>query len=57
LIVAISLAGLVSCSGLGARKLALEIAVDGNYIRLALLATLPLLFIVGLVRLFTLRRF
>jgi hypothetical protein len=50
-IVAIALAILISCSGLGARKLALEITVDGNYMRLALLASLPLIFIVGLVSL------
>jgi hypothetical protein len=42
--------------GLGLRSLALEIAVDGNYIRLALLVTLPPLFFVGLVNYFPSRR-
>lgn len=35
--------------GLGWRKLALEVAVDGNYIRLGLLVFSPLVFFVGLV--------
>jgi hypothetical protein len=43
--------------GLGLRSLALEIAVDRNYIRLALLVTLPPLFFVGLVNYFPSRRF
>jgi hypothetical protein len=38
-----------SCLGLGWRKLALEVAVDGNYIRLGLALFSPLLFFVGLV--------
>ena len=38
-----------ACLGLGWRKLALEIAVDGNYIRLGLVIVSPLLFFVGLV--------
>ena len=38
-----------ACLGLGWRKLAIEVAVDGNYIRLGLLIFSPLLFFVGLV--------
>jgi hypothetical protein len=37
------------CLGFGWRKLALEVAVDGNYIRLSLAVFSPLLFFVGLV--------
>ncbi len=35
--------------GLGWRRLALEVSVDGNYIRLALVAASPILFMLGLV--------
>jgi hypothetical protein len=39
----------LSTLGLGWRKLALEVAVDGNFIRLGLLLTSPIVFFVGLV--------
>lgn len=41
LIVAMTLALCISCTGLGARALAFEIATDGSYTRLALLACVP----------------
>lgn len=41
LIVALTLALCVSCMGLGARKVAFEVATDGSYVRLALLVCIP----------------
>jgi hypothetical protein len=41
-----------SALGLGFRSLALEIAADGTYLRLALLALLPVIFFMGLVSYF-----
>jgi hypothetical protein len=41
-----------SALGLGIRSLALEIAADGTYLRLALLALLPIYFFMGLVSYF-----
>jgi hypothetical protein len=41
-----------SAIGLGFRSIALEIAVDGTYLRLALLALLPVIFFMGLVSYF-----
>jgi hypothetical protein len=45
---------MLMCStlGLGFRSLALEIAADGTYLRLALLALLPVIFFMGLVSYF-----
>lgn len=40
---------ILACLGLGWRKLAIEVAVDGNYIRLGLLIFSPIVFFVGLV--------
>jgi len=48
-IVAGTVALLFSCLGLGWRKIAIEIAVDGNYMRLGLVIFSPLVFFVGLV--------
>jgi hypothetical protein len=50
LIVMISLALMFVCFGLGARKLAIQSQVDGDYTRFALLAVTPLTAVVSLVR-------
>lgn len=48
-IVSITLCLIVVSLAVGWRKLAIEIKVDDNYVRLALLATSPLIFFVGIV--------
>lgn len=48
-IVAMTMVLIMGALGLGWRKLAVEVAVDGNYIRLALAVTAPVLFFVGFV--------
>jgi hypothetical protein len=50
--VAATLALMCSAIGLGLRSLALETAVDGTYLRLALLVMLPIIFFMGLVSYF-----
>lgn len=42
-VVALTLALCISCLGLGARNIVIEILVDGNYVRLALIAAVPAL--------------
>lgn len=49
IMVGLTLTLIITCLGLGWRAIAMEIAVDGSYTRLALLITSPLLFFVGLV--------
>jgi uncharacterized protein (DUF2267 family) len=49
LMVSLALALLITCLGLGARKLAIEVSVDGSYVRLALLVVTPVTFVVGMV--------
>lgn len=48
-IVAATLVLIMTSIGLGWRKLAIEVSVDGNYIRLAFVALGPIIFFVGLV--------
>lgn len=49
LIVGVTLCLIIVSLALGWRKLALEVKVDDNYVRLALLVTSPLIFFVGIV--------
>jgi hypothetical protein len=50
-IVGVTLTLITASLGLGWRKLAIEVGVDGSYTRLALLAVSPILFFLGLVSL------
>jgi hypothetical protein len=48
-VVGMTLCLMIVTLGVGWRKLALEVRVDDNYVRLALLATSPIIFFLGIV--------